>query len=95
MPSCKVHAKLRDIMTTSCLFSILLSGDHRYQGKHLVALSACSLLLHASRGPLAAEDGTCSPDCSIFQVWTVEALPAEILDSLDSATGIAGHGYLG
>lgn len=81
-------------MTTDYLFSNLLSAN-RNQGVHSVALSACSLLLHTSGGPLAAEDGTCPPDCCIFQVLSVEALTTQVLDGLDSAAGVASQGHLG
>ena len=54
---------------------------------HLVALSACSLLLHTSGGgPLATQDGTSPPDCCIFKVLSVEVFATQVLDGFDSAT---------
>ena len=73
---------------TNGLFTILLHAN-RHQGVHSVTLSTCSLLLHTSGCPLAAEDGTRPPHCRIFQVLSVEVLTTEILDVLDSATGVA------
>ena len=80
-------------MTTIFLFSVLLFGK-RFQDAHLVALSACSLLLHISGGLLAAEDGTRPLESCIFQVLSVEVLTKQIFDGVYSATGVAyskGH----
>ena len=53
---------------------------------HLVALSACSLLLHTSGGgPLTAENGTSPPDSCIFKVLSVIVLATQVLDGFDSA----------
>lgn len=62
--------------------------------QHLVALSTCPLLLHTSGGPLAAENGTSSPYSCIFQVLSVKILTTEILDGLDSTTGVLSQGHL-
>ena len=63
---------------------------------HLVALSACSLLLHTSGGgPLAAEDGTSPPDCCIFEVLSIIVLATQVLDGFDSATRVTSQSYLG
>lgn len=63
---------------------------------HLVALSACSLLLHTSGGsPLATEDGTSPPDCCIFKVLSVEVLATQVLDGFDSATRVTSQSHLG
>lgn len=62
--------------------------------QHLVALSTCPLLLHTSGGPLAAEDGTSPPYSCIFQVLSVKILTTEILDGLDSTTGVLSQGHL-
>lgn len=78
---------------TSLLYSVLFIIK-KYQGADLVALSACSLLLNTSGGPLAAEDSTCPSDCCILQILSVEVLTTQVLDGLDSATGVASKGHL-
>ena len=80
-------------MTTIFLFSVLLFGN-RFQDAHLVALSACSLLLHTSGGLLAAEDGTRPLESCIFQALSVEVLTKQIF-GVYSATGVASKGHLG
>ena len=63
---------------------------------HLVALSACSLLLHASGGgPLAAEDGTSPPDCCIFKVLSIIILATQVLDGFNGATRVTSQSHLG
>lgn len=85
----------KDNKATNELFSNLLFGS-RYHCVHLVALSACSLLLHTSGGgPLATEDGTSPPDCCIFKVSSVEVLVTQVLDGFDSATRVTSQSHLG
>ena len=77
------------------MFSNLLSGN-KYHCVHLVALSACSLLLHTSGGgPLTAEDGTSPPDCCIFKVLSVIVLATQVLDGFNSATRVTSQSHLG
>ena len=80
--------------TATNLLSSVLFVSKKHQGADLVALSACSLLLNTSGGPLAAEDSTCPSDCCIFQISSVEVLTTQVLDGLDSATGVASKGHL-
>ena len=63
---------------------------------HLIALSACSLLLHTSGGgPLTAEDGTSPPDSCIFKISSVIVLTTQVFDGFDSATGVTSQSHLG
>ena len=88
------HSNVKKNSPTSSLFSNLLS-ESRYQCAHSVALSASTILLHTSAGPLAAEDGTCPPDSCILQILSVIVLATQVLNGLDGATRVTSQSHLG